>query len=112
MQGDEGSLEATVRLNNPLGHAETIEVVSAAGSQHSSTLAVTAVAQRLWGTQARGELRLGQTTRSFQRHSSFTEQVCGGANCSPVSTERALTHSTCRFLLLLFTAAWCGHDGG
>ena len=64
-----------MRLNNPLGHAETVEVVAAAGSQHSSTLAVTAVAQRLWGTQARGELRLGQTTRSFQRHSSFTEQV-------------------------------------
>ena len=74
-QGDEGSVEATVRLNNPLGHAEQLELVAAAGSQHSSTLAVTAVAQRLWDTSAKGELRLGQTTRSFQRHSSFTEQV-------------------------------------
>ena len=105
-----------MRLNNPLGHAETVEVVAAAGSQHSSTLAVTAVAQRLWGTQARGELRLGQTTRSFQRHSSFTEQVRSSCAVSLLCVlsrkERSLTRIMSCTFLLRFTAAWRGHHGG
>ncbi len=74
-QGEEGSLEATLRLNNALGYAETLEAHSAAGSQNSFMFALTATQQRLFGGSAAAEGRLGQTIRSFQKHSSFTEQA-------------------------------------
>ncbi len=74
-QGEEGSVEATVRLNNALGYAEQLEAATTAGSQYSSTFSLSAVQPRLHGSSARLEGRLGQTIRSFQKHSSFTEQA-------------------------------------
>jgi outer membrane protein insertion porin family len=64
-------------LNNALGYAEQLEAHTAAGSQNSLMFALTATQQRLFGGSAAAEGRLGQTIRSFAKHSSFSEQLRG-----------------------------------
>ena len=87
-QGDEGSLEVTAKLNNALGYLEQLEAHGKMGSQHSVTCELVATQQRLFGGSTLLEGKLGQTNRSFQRHSSFSEQLRGvsaslvnGAHC-------------------------------
>ena len=76
-QGDEGSLEGTGKLNNALGYLEQLEAHGKLGSQHSVTCELIATQHRLFGGAVMLEGRLGQTNRSFQRHSSYSEQLRG-----------------------------------
>ena len=66
-----------MKLSNALGYAEQLEAHVAAGSQSSLACALTATQAHLLGGAAALEGRLGQTIRSFAKHSSFSEQLRG-----------------------------------
>lgn len=70
-------MEVTAKLNNALGYLEQLEAHGKMGSQRSVTCELIATQQRLFGGSTLLEGRLGQTIRSFQRHSSFSEQLRG-----------------------------------
>lgn len=70
-------MEGKVKLNNALGYVEQLEAQASMGSQRSVTCELIATQQRLFGGTTLLEGRLGQTSRSFGRHSSFSEQLRG-----------------------------------
>jgi len=68
-------VEATARLNSALGYGEVVEAAVSRGSRESTSVEVSASQRRLFGGVASADARAGQTARSFQRHSSFSERV-------------------------------------
>mmetsp|Transcript_54263 Transcript_54263/g.172255 ORF Transcript_54263/g.172255 Transcript_54263/m.172255 type:complete len:471 (+) Transcript_54263:310-1722(+) len=73
LQGNEGSVEASVRAQNLFGTAEVMQGNASLGSQSSNVYSWSYTQPRVAGTYTEGEWRLFQNTRCLQKHSSHTE---------------------------------------
>ena len=72
-------------LNNVMGLAEKVDVAGEWGSKGSNEYSLSARKPRWAGQPLTAEARLAQLHRTFQRHSSYTEQL----------RQAAVTVSTC-----------------
>ena len=82
-------MEFRAGVRNVLGLAERVELTSEWGSKGSNEYSVSVSKPRWAGKPLTAEARVAQLFRSFQRHSSFTEQL----------RQAAVNVSTCAHLL-------------
>lgn len=78
VQGTEGSVEASLNLNNPLGYAEQVTLGCEYGSQNTNVYSLGVSKPRPGGTPALLDLRLHQLFHNYQPWSSYTELLRGG----------------------------------
>ncbi|KAL6769455.1 SAM50 [Auxenochlorella protothecoides x Auxenochlorella symbiontica] len=85
VQGQEGSVEASATLTNPLGHAERLNLSGEWGSRSTTTYSLALTRARPRGLPYLATARLYQQFSSFERWSSFTELLRGAE--TSLSTE-------------------------
>jgi outer membrane protein insertion porin family len=79
VQGTQGSVEAAVILNNPTGHAETVQLKVERGTQAAGAFALSATKPRPYGRPLVVDVRLTQESRDHHVWSSYAETARGAA---------------------------------
>lgn len=73
-----GSVEVSLNLTNPLGHAEQLSLTAEYGSQSTNVYSLTVTKPRPRGLPLLLDARVHQLFHSHQWASSFSEQLRGG----------------------------------
>ncbi len=84
----------TAGVSSAAGLAEELELAAKVGSQSSSEAQLSVARGRLGGRPLEGRARVLQSTRSYEKWSSFAERTRGGTvsvgRCPPHAVQRLL----------------------
>ncbi|KAL4452572.1 hypothetical protein ABPG75_008234 [Micractinium tetrahymenae] len=78
VQGTEGSVQTSLNLTNPLGHAEQVSLGAEYGSQATNIYTLAVTKPKPFGAALLADVRLHQLGHNYQPWSSYAELLRGG----------------------------------
>lgn len=78
VQGTEGSVQTSLNLTNPLGHAEQVSLSAEYGSQSTNLYTLAVTKPKPLGRPLLADVRLHQLGHNYQPWSSYAELLRGG----------------------------------